>query len=99
MSIQTDYEAAVKALREDNGNEPHPMAETLLAGAFVGADQRRIAKLVPYTWSETFERCRHLRDCGLFVGSRVDATGGWQNGLAFWLDVLVAEGMVERVPN
>ena len=96
MSNETEYWNAVDVLRDYNG-EPHPLAETLLAAGFVGANQRRIARLVRYPWRDTFERCRQIRKAGLFRGGRVVASDGWDNGIAFWLDVLIAEGYVERV--
>ncbi len=86
----------IDAIRADNNGDPDPLAETMLAGAVVGPNQRRIAKELPYPWNDTFARCRQIRKAGIFKGSRIDATDGWQVDTAFWLDYLVVKGILKR---
>lgn len=95
--VETEVRELIDAVRKGNNGAPHPLAETMAVGALVGPHQRRLAKALPYPWEDTFERVRQIRKAGVFVGRQIHASEGWEDDIAFWLDVLAVEGLVSRI--
>lgn len=82
----------------NENEESFGIALMLLAGIHVGADIKKISDFikVPVKWLEPYEK--RLRDQGVWVGE--NTTCDWVNektgAIAFWCDVLVAQGMLEK---
>jgi hypothetical protein len=79
-------------------DEGYKAAAVLLASVNVGPDQERIAKALGYPRSLVSRFSSNLRKCGVWRNGKVYAD--WDDpetgGCAFWLDVCVALGLLER---
>ena len=71
----------------------------LVAAADVGTDPRKLAKRLDWPLSEAQDAAAQCRKVGLFNRGKV-IHGGWfdkeSGGVAFWMDVMVARGLLER---
>lgn len=81
-------------------DESYQIAAVLLASAALGPDADRIAKFTGYSRDWVRKLSTRLRGQGIWKGGRVYAE--WQDpengGAAFWLDVCVGRGFMDRVP-
>ena len=70
----------------------------LLAALQEGANMQRLAKFTGYDKSFIRVRVTRARDNGIFVGGRVhcDWFDDKSGAVAFWADVLVAQGLLAR---
>ena len=82
----------------DEGYKP---AVVLLSAVFIGADAKKVAAFtkLPLKLIQKFEK--NLRESKVWVGNKTFCD--WENeedgGIAFWCDVLVAQGMIKRVES
>lgn len=71
----------------------------LLSSLVIGCNQKKISKFTKIPLFYIKPRAERLRSNGIWTGSKVCAdwfTKG-TGGVAFWCDVLTAEGLVKRV--
>jgi len=69
----------------------------MLAALQVGANADRVAKFCGYRRDYVRERARRLREAKVWVGGKTNCEWFEENGgIAFWCDVLVAEGLLDR---
>lgn len=82
----------------DADNSSFKTAVLLLAAALMSQDIDALVEFTGYPTEFITERAEKLRKNGVWVDGKTVAD--WLDpetgGLAFWLDVLVAEGMVEK---
>ncbi len=71
----------------------------LLSALEVGTEAHVIAEFLDVPYNKVTERTTKLHDNGVFVDGAIHCE--WMDektgGIAFWLDVAIAEGYVERV--
>ena len=82
----------------DENSSEFRSAVILLSALVVGPRVREVATFTGYKYRDVAERFRRLRASGVVRQGQLsiqwfDEDGG---GIAFWLDVLVAEGMMAR---
>jgi len=96
-----DLKKEVKRLDPKTSDENEPAFKTaliLLSALVVGANQKNIAKFTKIPQKFIAERAKRLRANGIWRGSKTNCD--WfekSGGIAFWCDVLVAEGLIRRV--
>lgn len=82
----------------DSESSSFRAAVVLLAGLVVGANADSIAEFTGYSRAEVRKFGSNLRECGVWRGSKTAC--GWDDpesgGVAFWMDVCVAEGTLRR---
>jgi hypothetical protein len=80
-------------------DEEFKVAMILLAGLNVGADRKAIAKFLKIKETVIVPYEKRLRESKVWVGERTHCEWFEKNGgsIAFWCDVLVAQGMIMRV--
>lgn len=79
-------------------DEAYQAAVIMLAALQVGANIRRVAQFTGYPIREVARIGQCLRKNGIWVGSKTKCE--WfekDGGIAFWMDVSVALGYMERV--
>jgi len=95
-----DFEKEVQRLDPKTAPE-EPAFKTgvlLLSALQVGPNVDRLAKFTGYSKTFIRERAKRCRENGIFIGSKVACE--WFDkecgGVAFWMDVLVAEGLMAK---
>jgi hypothetical protein len=82
-------------------DEAFKWACVLVAAANVGTDPRKLATELGWPLEEARERAAQCRKVGLFKRGKVSHSGWFDEesgGIAFWMDVMTARGLVERRP-
>lgn len=76
-----------------------PTAMVLLAATAVGTNSDEIAKATELPRSQVRSIAAKARVQGIFRGGQVQHSGWFEEdgGFAFWLDVCVAQGLMNRV--
>jgi hypothetical protein len=82
------------------GSDTFNAAVVTLASAIVGPNIRRLAKLTKLPLAYVTTIGRRLRENGIWMGSKVacDWNDKESGAIEFWLDVCVAQGLLERKP-
>jgi len=94
-----DFEKEVQHL-DPNTTPEEPAFKTgvlLLSALHVGANINRLTKFTGYPKDFVRDRVKRCRENGIFVGGEVVC--GWfdeNGGIAFWMDVLVADGLLAK---
>lgn len=74
----------------------------LLSSAVVGPDEAKVAAFTGLPAAFVAERAERLRASGVWTGEGKIAADWWDEetgGIAFWIDVNVAEGLMERATD
>lgn len=94
-NIRTEIERQLRrwSLDEDDGQ----LASVMLAGAIVGANIKRIAKLLRFSRADARYLLGMIRQAGLVHQNEIAAEWtGKDGGLAFMLDLCCVKGLLER---
>ena len=71
----------------------------LLSSLITGPNVKKLAKFTGYTRKEIQERAVNLREQGVWVGSKVNASEWFDSdggAVSFWCDSLCADGLLQR---
>jgi hypothetical protein len=94
------FEREVKRLdpQIDKKDDAFKAGVLLLAALQEGANMQRLAKFTGYDKGFVRAHVKRARDNGIFVGGRVHCDWFEEEfgGVAFWVDVLVAQGLLAR---
>lgn len=102
MTIQ-EIKKAVKEM-DPNLKTTDPAYKTailLIATANVGPTQPKLCALTRYPAATVKTFLERGRESGVLKGTKINHSGWFDKkdgGMAFWLDVLTVQGMVQRVP-
>lgn len=92
--------AEIKRLdpKAQEGSEDFSTALMLLAGLIVGANEKKISQFTELPLYFIRPRAKRLREHGVWDGNKscVDWFRKGEGGIAFWMDVLVAQGLMKR---
>jgi len=80
-------------------DKKYEIASILLASAFVGPNQKKIAKELSYSRKKLKLYGLRARKSKIWVGNKVHANWGdkEQGEIEFWCDVMTVAGMLKRV--
>jgi hypothetical protein len=95
-SVKTILREMDPNLKPDD--DAYPAAAALVAAATVGTSADKIARRARIPRSKARAIAARCREAGLFAAGKI-SHGGWfgkDGGIAFWLDVAVAQGYMER---
>jgi len=89
---------ALKTEELEADDETYKAAAVLLASATLGPNPAAIAKTLKYPSALVAKFNYNLRKSGVWKRGRVFANWGDKEtgGVAFWMDVMVAQGLMER---
>ena len=76
-------------------------AKILLSSVFLGTNVKRISKVMEIPIKQVKMREDNLRKNNVWIGEKVAGSEWFEKngGVAFWLDTLVADGLVKRSPE